>query len=103
MTRGVDLSPPEALRCKLRARRERLELGPCDLLMNASAEPAVGRGDDVLAADQICETRDPVSHQLGMLDDVRRVADDPRNRDLPFRELHVLPQTPLVLMADIAG
>src|SRR5579872_1109294 len=58
---------PEALGGELRALRERLELGPGDLRVHASAEPAIGRGDDVVAADRLGEVDDPVRHELGML------------------------------------
>ena len=45
----------------------------------------------------------PPRDQLGMLDDVGRMADDARHDDLAVGQLDVLPQRPFVLVADIAG
>src|SRR5262245_4155071 len=39
-------------------------------------EPAVGAGDDVLAADEAGESLDPLGDQLRVLDEVGGVADD---------------------------
>ena len=42
----------------------------------ALGETAIGRSNDVLAADQLREADDALRHQLGMLDDVGGVTDD---------------------------
>ena len=68
-----------------------------------AAEPALGRGDDPLAADQVREAQDTVADQLGMLDDIGRVADDSGQDQLAVGQFHVLPDLPFVLVADIAG
>ena len=50
--------------------------------MDASAEAAIGTGDDVLAAHHPCEGQDAVGDELGVLDDVGGVADDTRDQGL---------------------
>src|ERR1700674_2739944 len=84
-------SGPETLGGELRALRERLELRPGDLWVHAAAEPAVGRGDDVLAAYRLGEADDPVGDQFGVLDQVGRVADDARQDPFARGQLDVLP------------
>ena len=49
------------------------------------------------------EAQDALGHQLGMLDQIGRVADDARQHDLAFRQLDVLPQLPFVLVAHVGG
>ena len=71
--------------------------------MDAAAEAAIGRGDDALAADEIGEPEDAVGDEIGVLDDVGRVADDPRQDQPIVGQFDVLPDLPLVLMPDIAG
>ena len=70
--------------------------------MNAATKPAIGTGNDVFAADNIGIAHDPICHHLRMLDDVRRVADDARNKQFAFRQLDVLPHAPFVLVAHVA-
>src|SRR5215831_5799555 len=70
---------------------ERLELGPSDLRVNAAAEATVGRGDDPLLADEVGKPDDPVGDELGVLDDVGGVTDDPRQDQLVVRQFDVLP------------
>src|SRR4051794_26610826 len=55
---------------------ERLELGPGDLRVDATAQPAVGRADDLLGPDDVDEPPDAISHEIGVLDHVGGVADD---------------------------
>ena len=71
--------------------------------MDAAAEPAIGRGDDALAADEFGEADDALGDQLRMLDHVGGVADDARQDELAVGQLDVLPHLPFVLVADIAG
>ena len=82
---------------------ERLELGPRDLGVHASAEAAIGTGDDILASEHPGESQNAVRHKLGVLDDVGRVADDSGDQDLAFGQLDVLPDLPLMRVANIAG
>src|SRR5438105_5543806 len=69
-----ELSPKLAAR-ELGAFRQGGELRPRDLWMDAAAQPAIGPGDDVLAADHARVTQDPIRHHLRMLDDVCGMAD----------------------------
>src|SRR5204863_201171 len=62
-----------------------------------------GPGRDPRAAEDVAEAQDPVAHQLGVSDDVGGVVDDSRQRDPVVGKLDVLPDPPLVLVADIAG
>src|ERR1700744_3526990 len=71
--------------------------------MNASAEAAIGAGDNAFAADAVGETQNALRHEFGMLDDVGGMADDAGQNYLVVRKLDVLPNRPLVLVADIAG
>jgi hypothetical protein len=70
------LSAPELSGGEFRALRQRLELGPGDLPVNATAETAIGRRDDPLATDEVGEADDPLGDKFGVLDDVGGVADD---------------------------
>ena len=52
-----------------------LELGPGDFGMaDALAEAAIGAGDDVFFADQAGVLDQPLGHQFGIFDQVRRMA-----------------------------
>jgi hypothetical protein len=50
--------------------------------MDASAEAAIGAGNDILAAHHLSEGQDAVGDEFGVLDDVGGVADDTRDQDL---------------------
>jgi len=76
------ISSPELTADQCRTLRQRFELGPGDVRVDAPAEPAIGRSDDPLAADQPRKAQDAVGNQLGVLDDVGRVTDDPRQDQL---------------------
>ena len=102
-TAALRRQPHSCRLAKRRALRQRLELRPGDLRMNAPAEPAVGRSDDPLPADEVGEAQDALGDQLRMLDHVGGVADDARQHQLVVGQLHLLPDLPLVLVADIAG
>ena len=71
--------------------------------MNPAAEATIGAGDDVLAPDHPGEVEDAVGDDLGVLDDVGGVADDPRDQDFSVGQLDVSPDFPLVLVTDVAG
>src|SRR5438094_1836529 len=92
------------LSCRQRGSlRERFQLRPGDLWMDAAAETAVGGGDHALLADGVRESRDALGHELGMLDHVGRVTHDPGQDQLAVRKLHVLPYLPLVLVTHVGG
>ena len=76
------LRRPELLARQPGAGDQRFELGPGELRMDAPAETAIGAGDDILAAHHPGESQDAVGDELGVLDDVGGVADDPRDQDL---------------------
>ena len=71
--------------------------------MHSPPEAAVGPRDDALPPHQLREALDAVGHQLGVLHHVGRVADHARDDKLALRQLQVLPDSPFVLVADIAG
>jgi len=71
--------------------------------MHPSAKAAIGPGDDVLTPNSVRVRHDPVSDELGMLDDVRRMADDARDKNFSICEFHITPNLVFVLMADIGG
>ena len=94
---------PEITGRELGAVGEHREFCPCDLWMDSSTEPAVGAGNHIFAADNLCETRDPIRDETRMLDHVRRMTDHSGNENLVLRQFYFLPHTPFVLMADIAA
>ena len=77
------LGRPQLLAREPGARDQRFELGPGELRMDASAEAAIGAGDDIFAPHHPGESPDAVGDELGVLDDVGGVADDTRDQDLP--------------------
>src|SRR5271166_2413861 len=95
---------PEALGRDRGALGERGELGPHHGRMHLrrerrpGGEPAVGAGDDVLPPDQARVLADAVGDELGMLDVVGGVAEQPGQQDLAVRQLQVGPDPPLVLV-----
>src|SRR6266567_257612 len=81
-------APPELLAGERGTFSQRLQLGPLHLRMHpdhapALGEPAVRAGDDVLSPDHTGVILDPPRHQLRVLDDVRLMAHDARDQDLP--------------------
>src|SRR5713101_3158755 len=96
-------SAPELTGGQRRALRQRFELGPGDVWVHASAETAVGRGDDPFLADKLHKAKDALGDELGVLDHVGGVADNPRQDQLAVGKLDVSPYLPFVLVADIAG
>src|SRR5712691_10979987 len=90
------------------ALRQGLEFGPHDGGMDAGrkgtlGEAAVGAGNDVLPPDQPGVCREAPGDQLRVLDDVGRMGDDARDKELAVRELDLFPDLPLVLVAWIRG
>jgi hypothetical protein len=82
---------------------ERLELRPGDVGVDAAAEAAVRRGDDAVGADDVGEPADALRDQLGVLHDVRRVADDAGHEHQVVGHGGIRPRAELVLVADVAG
>jgi hypothetical protein len=58
------------------------QLGPRDLCVHAHAQAAVRTRNHPFPTDEVRESSDSIRDDLGMLDDVRRVAHDTRNQDL---------------------
>jgi hypothetical protein len=85
------------------ALRQRFELRPGDLRVDAPAETAVRRCYDAFPADEVGEAQDPLGDELRVLDDISGVADDAGQDQLVVRQFDVLPDLPLVLVADISG
>jgi hypothetical protein len=67
---------PELAGGEGRALRQCFELGPGDLRMDAAADPAIGRGDDALPADEIRKPNNALGDEFGVLDDVGSMTDD---------------------------
>src|ERR1051325_7353947 len=62
-------------------------------------EAAVAARHHVLAPDDLCVAHEALGDELGMLHDIRRVADDAGDENFSFRQLDTLPHAPLVLVA----
>src|SRR5207244_11917354 len=91
---------PELLRCDACSLGHRRELRPGDLAIpDARSDAAVRAGDYVLLTDQVRILDQSVRHQPRMLDDVGGVANHTGHQRLASRQLDVLPDPPLVLMA----
>src|ERR1700722_7758914 len=71
--------------------------------MDAAAEAAIRRSDDAFAPDEIGETAYAFGDEVGMLDHIRRVADDARQDQLVIGQLYVAPHRVFVFVADIRG
>jgi hypothetical protein len=50
--------------------------------MYAAAEPTIGRRDYPLSAYEVGKAQDAIGNQLGVLNDVGRMTNDPRQDDL---------------------
>ena len=66
---------PEITGRELGAVGKRREFRPCDLRMDSSTEAAVGAGNHIFPADNLCKTHDPIPDEARMLDHVRRMTD----------------------------
>src|SRR3712207_6565715 len=62
-------------------------------------EPAVAPCDHTLAPHQFGVGHEPLGYELGVLHDVARVTDHPRDEHLAVGELDVLPYVPFVRVA----
>ena len=99
---------PQLLARQPRAFGQRFQLRPHNRGMHppverALREAAIGARDHVLAPQEFRVTHNALGHQFGMLDDIRRVADDAGDQNLPVRQFHILPDFPFVLVARIGA
>ena len=67
----------------------------------ALRESAICAGHHAVTADDVGIAQQPLGHELGMLDDVGRMCDEPRHQHLACGQRHVLPHLPFVLVARI--
>src|SRR5438094_372984 len=103
--RFVPLPPaPQELRRPAGAFGHRLELGPADrLVADPCAEPAIGAGQDILAADEIGVAHEAFGDEVGVLDEIGAMADDPGDEGHAVGQLHLLEDAPFVLVARVGG
>ena len=71
------------------------------IVVGGCGEATIVGGDDSLLAHNACEAGNPLGHELGVLDQVDAVRDHAGDEHLVVRELHVLPDLPLMLVARI--
>ena len=99
-------APPKLMAGDPSALGHGFQLCPHDGRMNAPVElllgkAAIGAGDHVFAAHEPDEPHDALGHKLGMFHDVCTVADDAGCQNLAGRQLHILPNFPLVFVARV--
>ena len=87
---------------------ERLQLGPHDrgvdtTVERALGEAAIGAREDVLAANEAADAHEPFGHELGVLDDVGRMADHAGGDSLALWKAHRFPHAPLVLVPRVGA
>src|SRR5262245_12263475 len=93
---------PQLSRRQACSLHERLELGPRDAwVSDPRAQAAVRARDHVLGAHQPGVLDQALGDQLGMLDKVAGVANDPGDEDLAVGELDVFPHPPFVVVPGI--
>src|SRR5712671_7845991 len=102
------MSPPQPLARDPRPFRQRIEFSPGDVRMHFVAgrrcrKAAVIAGDDVLATNGAREALDPLRHEFGMFDLVDAMRHHAWDENAIRRQLHFLPDLPLVLMTRIGG
>jgi hypothetical protein len=66
--------------------------------MDSAAKTAIRSGYDVFTANLLREMHNPVGNQLGVFQNVGRMADHPRDDDPTVGKLRVAPDLPLVLV-----
>src|SRR5262249_32733178 len=99
---------PELLTRQLGTLGHCLELGPGNGGMDAGGEstlgePTIHASNHVLPAHQPGISHNAFLHQLGVLDGVCGVCNDPRNEYLALGELDVFPHVILMFMARVGG
>ena len=67
----------------------------------ALGEAAIGTSHHAVATHQLRDPHEPLRDELGMLDDVRVMRDDPGNQHASLGKADVLPQRPLVFVARV--
>src|ERR1700722_17897510 len=68
-----------------------------------SPEPAIGAGDHAFAPDYAGVAQYPIAHQLGMLDQNRRMGDDAGDQNLVLGQIDMAPYLPFVLVTRISS
>ena len=101
-------SVPEHLRGDGGALGEAFQLRPHDRAVHAASEgalreSAICAGHDAVAANDVGIAQQPFGHEVGMLDDIGRMRNEPRHQHLAVGQRHVLPHLPFVLVARISG
>src|SRR5947207_1820469 len=87
--------PPQDLGRAPRAFGHRREFGPADrLVADPRAEPAIGAGQHILAADEARVAHQPLGDEVGVLDKIAAMADDARNERRAIRQLYRLEDAP---------
>ncbi len=67
------------------------------------ADPAIGAGEHVFAADQPGIAHQPLGDEIGMLDEIGAMADDAGDQGGARRQFRLLEDAPLMLVAGIGG
>src|SRR6185295_3376075 len=96
------LISPQFLACNARPFSHRLKLRPAHLRMtDPRAYAAIRAGDNVFLADDLGVTHQAVGDGARMFDEVAVMANDAGHEYLAVGQLHVLPNTPLVIVAGV--
>src|SRR5579864_7245833 len=94
---AVSSPTPEDLGGAARAFGHRLELGPADrFVADACAETAIGAGQHILPPDQPGIAYEALGDEVGVLDEIGAVADDPRDERRALGQFHLLEDAPFV-------
>src|SRR5215469_4028145 len=80
---------------------ESSELRPPNLGVHPASHAAVGPADDILAPDNGRPIAEPAGNELRMLHDIRGMTDHAGHQYRVRRELHLLPDTDLVLVPHV--
>ncbi|MGB7035302.1 MAG: autotransporter outer membrane beta-barrel domain-containing protein, partial [Xanthobacteraceae bacterium] len=105
---GLSRLGPKLRRSAARAFGERLQFEPDDLAVDLNAagkgaETAIHPGDDVFAPNRTGEVQDAVGDDFRMLHRIDRRIDNAGHDDFAWRQLHLAPDFPFMLMAGVGG
>src|SRR6185312_11900037 len=102
--RDASGAAPENFGRPPRALGHGLEFSPTDRGMaNPGADTAIGPGQHVLPPDQLGIAHQPLGDEIGMLDEVRVMADDAWDEGRALGQLHRLEHPPFMLVAGVGG